>query len=276
MGGRGGSSGLTRVRRMPQPQTVIPPNQPPQQPQPPQQTGPIQNQVPDVNNTPVAPDAIAQLQGMSDAQLAQAYLNSQKVNLPNHLNDANDKTQKFVFSIGLNDKPLVLDQAGFQQFMQQNNIPQAEILSRSVNNGQLNTSAGNKSNLTAQQVVDMLKYSRLTYIGGKHGGQKLGAGAYLDMNGGGNTMYGGTTLKGVLNPQTAKVITRSQLDRMARSFDRSHPQFARATGGYQNSNTSWTNNNMSVYALAMGYNVIKDDYGGYHNVIDRKALVLLK
>lgn len=274
MGGRGGASGLTRVRRMPQPQTMIPPNQPPQQQ--PQQTGPIQNQVPDANNTPVTPDAITQLQGMSDAQLAQAYLNSQNVKLPNHLNDANDKTQKFVFSIGLNDKPLVLDQAAFQQYLQQNNIPQNQILSRSVNQGQLVTSAGNKTNLTAQQVVDMLKNSRLTYIGGKHGGQKLGAGAYLDMNGGGNTLYGGTTLTGVLNPQTAKIITKSKLDSMARAFDRSHPQFARATGGYQNSGSSWTNNNMSIYALAMGYNVVKDDHGGYHNVIDRKALVLVK
>ena len=39
---------------------------------------------------------------------------------------------------------------------------------------------------------------------------------------------------------------------------------------------SFFNNNMSVYALAMGYNVIKDSSSGYHNVIDRKALVYKK
>lgn len=37
--------------------------------------------------------------------------------------------------------------------------------------------------------------------------------------------------------------------------------------------TTFHNNNMSIYALAMGYNVIKDSSSGYHNVIDRSALV---
>lgn len=31
--------------------------------------------------------------------------------------------------------------------------------------------------------------------------------------------------------------------------------------------------NYSIYAMAMGYNVITSDVNGYHNIIDRKALV---
>ncbi|MBR0411079.1 MAG: hypothetical protein IJI25_08775 [Eubacterium sp.] len=248
---------------------MAPPTPPPQ----PQQTNPIQNQVPDANNTPVAPDPLGQLQGMSDAQLAQLYTQSQNAQLPNHLNDVNDQTQKFVYTIGMNDKPLVLDQAAFNQFMQDNNIPQSQILSRSINKGTLTTTAKNTSTITPQDIVDMIKYSRLNYIGGKIGGQAYGAGTYLDMNGGGNTFYGGTTMTGVLNPNTAKVITDTRLGVLAKAFDKSHPQFAKATGGYS---TTFRNNNMSIYATILGYNVIKENGGTYHNVIDRKALVLLK
>lgn len=305
MGGRGSKSGLTQVSagqvypgtRFPnrtvtvnaagQPvqqaqqaqQTQAPAQQTQQQqpaPQPtqqqtPQQNSQIQNQVPNTNNTPVAPDPLKRLKGMNDSQLAKLYSDSQKAKLPNHLNDVDDATQKFVFSIGMNDKPMVVDRAGLQKFMSDNHIPQSQMLSRSINSGQLKTSAGNRSSLTPQDIADMMKYGRLNYIGGKHGGMALGAGAYFDMNGGGNTGYGGTTITGVLNPNTAKIISTTRLATLAKAFDRSHPQFARMTGGFS---TSFSSNNMSIYATVLGYNVIQR--GSYHNVIDRKALVLVK
>lgn len=206
---------------------------------------------------------------MSDAQLAQFYIQSQKTTLPNHLNDKTDVTQKFVFAAGMNAKPMVLDSSSFRQFMKQNGISRSEILSRSFNSGQLKTSSGNTTTLTPKDLADMLKYSRMNYIGGKIGGQAIGAGTYLDMNGGSSTGYGGYTVKAVLNPNTAKVVSPSQLRRQAQAFDQSHPQFRRATGGY---NENFYNNNMSIYATILGYNVIGTK-GGYHNVIDRVALV---
>lgn len=263
MGGRGSKSKIQRRT--------------PQMAPPPQQQGPISGQVPDDNNTPVAPDPISTLQGMDDAQLAQLFRQSQKSQLPNHLNDADDQTQKFIFTIGMNDKPMVLDQAAFQQFMADNHISKSEVMSRSFNSGQLSTTAGHKAPLTPQDIADMLKYGRLNYIGGKQGGQAYGAGTYFDMNGGSRTGYGsGATVNAVLNPATAKVITDSQLGKLAQAFDKSHPQFAKATGGYQ---SRFRNNNMSIYAVVLGYNVIAEGNGGpgnYHNVIDRKALVYRK
>ena len=119
----------------------------------------------------------------------------------------------------------------------------------------------------------MMTQSRLNYIGGKHGGQAYGAGTYFDQTGGRNTGYGQTTVTAVLNPKTARIVSSSDLAKKAAAFDRSHPKFAKATGGYS---TAFYNNNMSIYALAMGYNVIKDATGSYHNVIDRKALVYRK
>ncbi len=234
----------------------------------------VQNQAPTPQNTPVMPsgNVLSNLQGMDDAQLAALYKLSQQTDLPNHLNDVSDVTQKFVYTVQLNDKPTVLNSADFQQFLQDNNISNSQILSRSVNGGVLKTSAGNQTGLSSRDVIDMMLYSRFNYIGGKLNGQAYGAGTYFDMNGGRSTGYGQNTVNAVLNPATARVVTDSQLSRLARAFDASHPQFARATGGY-NSNFSGGRNNMSVYALVMGYNVIKDATGSYHNVIDRGALV---
>lgn len=268
MGGRGSSSGLTATaaptQPTPGPKLKIPVPAP----------DPIADQVPDDNNTPVAPNAIDSLTNMTDDQLAQLYASSQAAGLPNHLGDADDKTQRFVFQIGLNDKPMVLDTAAFTQFLSDNNISRSQILSRSVNGGTLKTSSGGTRSLSAQDVVDMMTQSRLNYIGGKHGGQRFGAGTYFDQNGGGNTGYGnGKTVTAVLNPKTARIISSSDLAKKAAAFDKSHPKFAKATGGYS---TSFYNNNMSIYALVLGYNVIKESYGSYHNVIDRKALVYSK
>jgi len=269
MGGRGGRSGSGANRRTATNSTLS-------QRVTNQANNPvpnIQNQVPTPQNTPVASsaDIYADLAAMTDAQLAQVYRDSQRTSLPNHLNDNPDVTQKFVYSIGLNERPMVLDAASFNQFMSDNNIPQSQLLARSVNGGVVTTTAGNRVGITAQDILDQMKYSRLNYIGGKHGGQAYGAGTYFDMTGGRNTGYGQTTAVAVLNPATARVITDAQLSRMAHAFDQSHPQFARATGGY-NTGYSGGRNNMSVYAVVMGYNVIKDAHGTYHNVIDRAAL----
>ncbi|MDD3337794.1 MAG: hypothetical protein PHS82_02945 [Lachnospiraceae bacterium] len=269
MGGRGSTSSFSSQQQP----TLKKPIRNPKLHKPPQMN-PIAQQVPDDSNTPVQPNALTNLSQMSDAQLAQAFTDSQNAGLPNHLDDAADITQRFVFHAGLNDKPQVLDTAAFNQFMQNNNISQSQIISRSINGGTLKTTSGGSRNLTPQDVSDMMMYSRLNYVGGKLGGQAYGAGTYFDMNGGRNTGYAsGKTVTAVLNPATAKIITDRQLQQKATAFDKSHPQFAKATGGYS---SSFYNNNMSVYALAMGYNVIKDATGSYHNVIDRKALVYRK
>ena len=50
------------------------------------------------------------------------------------------------------------------------------------------------------------------------------------------------------------------------AFHPRSPQFAQALGRADS-------DNYSIYAMAMGYNVITSDVNGYHNIIDRKALV---
>lgn len=255
MGGRGSKSRIQR--HMPQPQ-------PPQQQQPPQQTP--------INQTPVVNDAMSVLNSMSDDQLAQLMKQSKNVDMPNHLNDVVDVTQKFVYKAGFNEMPQVLDDAAFDQYLKDNNIPRSDILSRSVN-GANYTVNGVSMRLTPQQVTDMMKYSQLNYVGGKHGGQVYGGGTYFDKNGGHNTGYGGgATAIAVLNPATAKIIDKVTLKSQIPAFIQSHPKFAAQVGH------GTSNDVLSIYALAMGYNVITDSRTNpsYHNVIDRKALVYRK
>lgn len=257
MGGRGSTSQLRK--RMPQ--------------QPQQQTAqnPIQQQPPTPDNTPVVNGALTALSQMSDDQLATLMANSKTVDMPNHLNDAVDATQKFAYTAGVNEMPTVLDDSAFDQFLKDNNIPKSNILSRSVS-GVTYNSGGIRYNLTATDITDMMKYSTLNYVGGKHGGQVYGAGTYFDMNGGMNTGYhSGATALAVLNPKTAHCIDKGSLQSMAATFAQSHPKFAKQVGRISNST-------LSIYALAMGYNVITDSKTNpsYHNVIDRKAIVYRK
>lgn len=256
MGGRGGKSGLiTPGFGVPQPQSVF------QQPQQPDLTPSS-----DLQTATQATATLAQIASMSDDQLAQAVISSRSVDMPNFLNDVPDQTQKFVYQVGLNGAPTIMDQQQFDQFLQQNGIPRSQIMSRSVN--------GNGP-YTAKQIADTFKYSELNYIGGKHGGQASGAGTYFDMNGGRNTGYGsGATMMAVYNPQTARVIDYNTLRNQAANFARSHPKFANAVGSFR----AGSNGNASIYALAMGYNAIS---GGpvshsYQNVIDRSAVIVVK
>lgn len=231
----------------------------------------VQSQTPTAQNTPTTPAAVTNLTKMSDDELAALVYASQKAQMPNFLADYNSATQQFVFQAGVNEKPTVLNASEFAQFMQDNNIPQSQVMSRSVNNASYTNQQGYTVKYSGDQINNMLKHSRLNYIGGKQGGNCYGQGAYFDMRGGGQTGYGSNTIEAVLNPKTAKVIEYGNAYKRAKAFAQSHPKFARAVG-------TLTDRTISIYALAMGYNVISEyspsSKRGYHCVIDRSALVI--
>lgn len=224
----------------------------------------VANQAPSPANTPVVPNAATALSQMSDDQLTQLYQQSRTVDMPNHLSDVADQTQRFVYIAGVNGKPQVLDQASFDKYMKDNGIRQSQVLARTTGGASYNVN-GTNIRLSDNQVCDLVKYGDLNYIGGKHGGQLYGAGTYFDMNGGRPTGYNGRqTMIAVLSP-TAKAIDKSSLARQTAQWSKSHPKFARQVGAFSNSNAS-------IYALAQGYNIITG--GSYHNVIDRTAIVM--
>lgn len=257
MGGRGSASSFTVRASTNQRQQI--------------QQQAVTNQPPDDSNTPVAVDGLTALSQLDDDQLATLFQQSKTVDMPNHLNDVPDMTQKFAFAAGLNEKPAVLDDAAFDQFLMDSGISHNDILSRSVDAITVNVS-GIPFRYSANDLTDMMKYSKLNYIGGKHGGIAYGAGTYFAKNGGANTGYGsGATALAVLNPQTARVIDLTSLYSQAKTWSTVHPKFAAQVGNV-------SNRTASVYALAMGYNVITDSANNpdYHNIIDRKALTYRK
>ena len=235
----------------------------------------VAQQQPTVANTPSNQDALSKINALSDSEFASLVYSAIGIQMPNMLSDVADPTQSFVFAAGLNEKPLVLDTVEFNQFLKDNNIPSSEIMSRSVNGITYTNADGTNIKLTADQILDTSMYSRLNYIGGKVGGQVYGAGTYFEQNGGHSTGYGGTTVNAVLNPATAKVIKMSDLNSKWSRFAISHPQTAIAIDRLTNGRSSKA---ISLKALAMGYNVVREDSNSYpyHNVIDRRALVYKK
>lgn len=235
-------------------------------------------QAPQPQNVAPTPtrSALDTLQSMSDDELAAIAQKSKTISMPNQLSDIDDITQKFVYAANINEKPEVLDSADFDAFMRQNNLTDSDLLSRSINDIQYTNKSGTKVPMKAQYIADMLMYSRYNYIGGKQGGQALGAGTYFGHRNGQPTGYGSKTIVGVLNPSKARVITPGELQTKAVRFAQTHPKFARAVGAF-NTDFIGGKNNMAIYALAMGYNVIWDSGGrGRTNVIDRSALVYRK
>ena len=229
----------------------------------------VSAQAPSPANTPVVPNATTVLSSMTDQQLADLYNRSVNVDMPNHLNDVSDMTQKFVFTAGVNELPQVLDDAAFNKYLSDNNIRQSQLLARSTGGADYSVN-GVRVRLSSDQVTDMIKYGVLNYIGGKHGGMAYGAGTYFDQNGGTPTGYGGgnvSTMVAALS-KNAKPITLQNLRSQTAVWSASHPKFANAVG-------SFSRQNASIYALAQGYNVITSG-SGYHNVIDRSAIVIRK
>lgn len=198
---------------------------------------------------------------MSDDDLYNLYVSSRTVDMPNHLADVADETQRFVYKTQLNTKPQVLDSADFDKYLKDNKISSSEIMVRSLDSISYQ-SGGVHYKFSAGQLHDMTRYGIYNYIGGKNGGQVSGAGTYFERNGGYNTGYGRTSMRGVLS-KNAKVISRTDVDSKWRQFVSSRPKMAK------------TNPSMSVKALMMGYNVVWNGRS-YFNVIDRSAVVLDK
>ena len=206
---------------------------------------------------------------MSDDQLAQIITQSQGVDLPNQLNDVNNEMQKFTYYAGLNTKPMVLDDASFNQYMKDNGISKSEIIARDVNSASYKLPSGASVPLSARQIADMYMYSDSHYVGGKKGGSLHGYGGYFAVTGGSSTGYGGrnsVTIQAVFS-QNAKSINESSIQSRWSSFANAHPKADRAMRSIRD-----TDSRQNMQAILMGYNVVRCS-NSYRVVLDRSALV---
>ena len=231
-----------------------------------------QMQDPTPSVPPVNDNVYNTLSQMTDDELATLVKAAKTIDMPNHIGDVDDLTQRFVYAAGLNEKPQTMTASEMRQYMQQNGISQSEMLARSISANTI-TVNGTQIVMSADMIKAQFTDGKYNYIGGKYGGQAVGAGTYFDQNGGHSTGYGSDTMIAILSP-TAKVIDLSMLKTKAQSFANSHPQFARQVGQFGGRPWGGGKNNYSIYALAMGYNVIKR--GSYFNIIDREAVIVRK
>ena len=92
--------------------------------------------------------------GMTDDQLTKAVNSSRRVDMPNHIADVSDATQRFTYANGLNAKPTVLSDTDFDNFLKQNNISDSQILIREVNGISFNA-GGVQFRYSANDITDM-------------------------------------------------------------------------------------------------------------------------
>lgn len=214
---------------------------------------------------------------LTDAQLAGIAIASKYATMPDSLDDVPDEMQRFVYEIGLNSKPTVVNQQQFEQFMQLHNIPKERIMTRAVYD----------SEYTAEEINNMFRYSEYNYIGGKRRGRAFGAGTYFERNGG-YTPHGHCfkyrkyrLMKAVYNPATARVISYNTLRRQFRKYAKHNcPTLAKVLGFEPNRPHP---THLSIYALALGYNAISAANAiGFigcpycdQAILDRSAVVVL-
>lgn len=203
---------------------------------------------------------LADVQKMNDQELHDILLAITKQDLPDYLMANNQ--QRFVYALGINNKPIVEDDATFAK----NSKGQTVIF-----NAQ-NTASLPGYTLTADEIHDFIKYGDDTLQqNGIHGN-----GLYFT-NQGASSGYGRRQAAARFNPATAKIISETQLKREYDSWVQTHPLSRKALGYTARNGNGYGNNTYSQFALLRGYNVIQStQHGATYTVLDRSALIYSK
>lgn len=210
------------------------------------------------------PKTVAEIQSMTDTEF-EKYANSIKgIDMPVHFDSAD--TQKFIYAMGLNGKPEVVDQTTFSKMS-------GTTMYRTVNEFY------DKSTdvyMSAPQIHNQLMKSAYNRIGAG----TYGDGFYFADNFRGSASYGNTKgnvqktaiISMKLN-KNAKVIDYSTLNRM---LSKESASVRNAIGGLKDmyDQRKGGDGAISIYALRKGYNVIHNG-SSYYNVIDRSAMTIL-
>ena len=204
---------------------------------------------------------LADVQQMNDQELHDILLAITKQDLPDYLMANNQ--QRFTYALGLNQKPIVEDDATFAL-----NSKGKEIIYNAQSQANLSGYT-----LTGDDIHDFLKYGEDTLQqNGIHGN-----GIYFTPSQGASSSYGNRMSAARLNPATAKIITESQLKRDYDSWIQSRPQTRKALGYMARNGNGYGDNTYSQFAMLRGYNVIEStQHGKTYTVLDRSALIYSK
>lgn len=200
---------------------------------------------------------------MTDDEKADVITSMISQDVPDHLSDTD--FQKFIYNIGLNDKPDVVDDATL------NKMAGTEIF-RTVNNVY---DRQNDISYNADQIVRQIQYGRVTRTS-DNGGSLYGRGIYFADNKSSSAMYGNTRgnviktaiVRAKVN-SNAKTISHSSASAGARAEMKSGSKLGRALRKCDSDSA------VSIYAMSKGYNVITSGHG-YYNVLNRNAITMSK
>ena len=219
--------------------------------QPVQQVQPVQTMSADYNA----------FVGMSDDEKADVITSMITQDVPDHLSDTD--FQKFIYNIGLNDRPDVVDDATL------NKMKGTEIF-RTVNNVY---DRQNDISYTADQIAKQVQAGRVTRTS-DNGGSVYGRGIYFADNKTDSSMYGNTRgnvkktaiIRAKVN-SNAKTVDYYSASAGARAEIKSGSKLGKALKKCDSQSA------VSIYAMAKGYNVITSGHG-YYNVLNRNAITM--
>lgn len=200
---------------------------------------------------------------MTDDDKADVIDSMVKQGVPAHL--SNSDFQKFIYNIGLNDKPQLVDDATL------NSMKGKEIF-RTVNNVY---DSKNDISYSADQIARQTQAGRITRTSDS-GGSVYGRGIYFADSRSSSTVYGNTrgnvkktaVMRAKLN-DNAKIISHSSATQGASQEIKSGSKLGKALAKCDYASQA------SIYAMAKGYNVISSGHG-YYNVLNRQAMTMSK
>lgn len=224
---------------------------------------PVQQQQP---VTPSMSASFNQFMSMSDDDKADVISDMIKKDVPAHL--ANNDFQKFIYNIGLNDKPDVVDDATLDS------MSGTEFF-RTVNYVK-NTQAG--VTYTAPQIAKQIQGGRITRVSDS-GGSAHGRGLYFTTDCDHSMKHYGDVYNNINQTCTVRAKLNSNAKLISTSKASAGVSAEIASGSKLGKILAKCDydSRTSLYAIAKGYNVIDArQYRGYYNVLNRQAITMSK
>ena len=227
-----------------------------------------QTQQAQVDNTQTAQAMSADYQkfmAMTDDEKADFIGNVTSQNVPAHLSDTS--LQRFIYNSNMNDKPQLVDDSVLDTM-------NGTELFRTVNNVY---DRQNDISYSADQIARQVQAGRITRTS-DNGGSAYGRGIYFADDYTESSYYGNTrgnvqktaVIRAKLN-SNAKVISHSKAMSGCNNEIRSGSKLGRALRKCD------SQSQISIYALAKGYNVISaNNSSGYFVILNRNAVTMSK
>lgn len=209
------------------------------------------------NATPKGGVALSDFEKMTDDEKADVITDALKTGVPLHLDRSG--LQRFAYYTGMNEKPDVLDESKWQKLTGQK-------IYRSVQDiYQRTKDIAYTSSDIAKQIMTGT-YTNYSDVGGSYHGNAIYFGTSKGQYGSGK----GYAIIRAKVKSSAKIGDEYSLASQMRSELRQGTKLAKAISKAN------SDSQLSLYAVAKGYDGIKDSSTGYYMIYNRRALAISK